>query len=251
MVMERLKTRLKKVLKDIIINNGYIVYRYRSQYLDFYNRLLDMYLLKQQGLYFIQIGANDGIFNDPLYNFIVTNHKKVKGISIEPIKDYYEELKNNYKKFPNIITLNAAIHNSETEMPIYRVDREKHSGVSENVKGIASFKREHLSGFKSEDIIKEVVQCLSFSDLIKMYHIEEIDLLQIDTEGYDSEIILNIDFNLIRPQIIHFEHGLSDRIMTQEKFLNVTEILHNNEYEIWLDSYDATAYQRNIFFDFY
>jgi len=241
---------LKKVLKEIILNKGYIIYRYRSHYLDFYDRILDMYLLKKKELYFIQIGANDGVFNDPLYNFIVTNHAKVKGISLEPIKDYYEELKNNYKKYPDIITINAAIHNTEKEMPIYRVDPERQNEFSANVKGIASFNRDHLSGYEPEVIVQEVVPCLSFSSLIQGHHIEEIDLLQIDTEGYDSEIILNIDFNLIRPKIIHFEHGLSDKIMTQEKFSNIINILHNNEYEIWLDSYDATAYQRNIFFEF-
>lgn len=47
--------------------------------------------------------------------------------------------------------------------------------------------------------------------LLKSEGITRLDLLQIDTEGFDAEIIKMIDFSVIRPQIIKYEHvGLSD-----------------------------------------
>ena len=113
---------------------------------------------------------------------------------------------------------------------------------------MASFNKDHykLSGTPKDVFIKEKVPCISLSDLFKKHQVAKIDLLQIDTEGYDLEIILNLDFQVIKPQIIHFEHGLSTGIMSKEDFSTVTEVLHNNGYELWMDLYDITAYQLNV-----
>ena len=39
------------------------------------------------------------------------------------------------------------------------------------------------------------VKCISFSDFIKLNSIDSLDLLLIDTEGYDYQILMSIDFN--------------------------------------------------------
>ena len=41
--------------------------------------------------------------------------------------------------------------------------------------------------------------------LIANNNIEGLDYLQIDTEGYDVEILKMIDFNIIMPKLIRFE----------------------------------------------
>ena len=69
-------------------------------------------------MFIIQIGANDGKVNDTIYEFVTSNPQTVRGILIEPVKDYFEELKINYKKCPNVTLLNMAIHNSMKEMTI-------------------------------------------------------------------------------------------------------------------------------------
>ncbi|OFZ56845.1 MAG: hypothetical protein A3D92_18725 [Bacteroidetes bacterium RIFCSPHIGHO2_02_FULL_44_7] len=47
---------------------------------------------------------------------------------------------------------------------------------------------------------------MTLKDLLQKYNITDIDLLQIDVEGYEYEIIKSIDFNVIRPKIIHYEN---------------------------------------------
>ena len=49
------------------------------------------------------------------------------------------------------------------------------------------------------------VKCVKFSDFIKSKNIRSLDLLIIDTEGYDYEIIMSIDFEILKPNIIRFE----------------------------------------------
>ena len=138
-------------------------------------------------------------------------------------------------------------------MILYRADPAKveRGELSKWAKGIASFDMSHheLSGTPKEAIIKQKVQCISLNSLLKEHQVTKVDLLQIDTEGYDLEIILNLDFKVIKPKIIHFEHGLPDGIISKEQFMILTDVLHSNGYELWMDYYKGTAYQRDILID--
>jgi len=56
---------------------------------------------------------------------------------------------------------------------------------------------------------------------MERYAVTKIDLIMMDTEGYDYEIIKQIDFSRIRPKVIIYEHkhlSRSDRL-TCEKLL--------------------------------
>ena len=59
----------------------------------FFDSLIVTFLIKNNDLFIIQIGANDGKMADPIYEFVTSNRKIVRGILIEPVKDYFEELK--------------------------------------------------------------------------------------------------------------------------------------------------------------
>jgi FkbM family methyltransferase len=200
-------------------------------------------LQRKKALNFIQIGANDGKMADPIYDFVSRNHKHVKGLAVEPMKDVFQKLANNYKVYNEIIPINLAIHNIKKEMKLWRVDPEKEHLLPTWVKGVSSFDREHLVKKNLEKyMIAETVPCITLDELIDKYDCANVDLLQIDTEGYDSEIILNINFGKIKPQIIHFEHGFCHRHMDEQTLVKVRKYLHDNGYEIAFSTYDATAY---------
>jgi hypothetical protein len=56
-------------------------------------------------------------------------------------------------------------------------------------------------------LIHEIdIPTLSMSDLLSKYKVKKIDLLQVDTEGYDFEILNTFDFKKISPTIIIYEH---------------------------------------------
>jgi FkbM family methyltransferase len=246
--MRELKGTFKKIVKNYLRKEGYCIHR--TDRVVFFESLIETFLRKNKDMFIIQIGANDGKMDDPIYEFVTYYPQKVSGILIEPVKDYFKELKTNYKKYPNFILLNVAIHNSQKEMTIYRPDPVKMEqyGLPQWIKGIASFNKDHhkISGTPKDVMIKEKVSCISLNELIKKHQVAKIDLLLIDTEGHDSEIILNLDFQVIKPKIIHFEHGLSKGFMSKEEFSNLTEVLHNNGYELWMDPYNVTAYQLNV-----
>ena len=238
---------LKSSLKLILSLLGYTISKKNlSSKIESFSfpAFLQEYLSVKGHIYIIQIGANDGTSFDPVHDFIKRNSTLAEGILIEPMKDAFEKLTENYKQFPQFTLINAALHNTEKEMTLYRPDPEKCQNLSSWVCGIASFNKNHheLTGTPADCVIAEKVKCMSFGDLIRDFKISKIDLLQIDTEGYDAEIIMGIDFSKILPRIIRFEHGMVDEIMDKETFLRVTRHLNGYGYQVILENYDATAY---------
>jgi FkbM family methyltransferase len=241
----RSKLKLKYFTKMLIRKSGFRLQRLDT--LDFFEPLLYRRIRECDEFFFIQIGANDGVSFDPLHAFLVDNATKVKGIVMEPLKDVFRELKHNYRKYPQIIPVNAALHNSESEMTIYRVDPNR-KDAPPWMKGIGSFnERFHeLSNTPRDYIIEEKVNCISLSELIRQYSIERIDLLQLDTEGYDFEIVTNINFDEIKPQIIHFEHGRKYNTMSKDKLKIALELLQRNGYHIAIEPDDVVAYLHDL-----
>jgi hypothetical protein len=105
--------------------------------------LLNSFLKVNGHVSFVQIGANDGKKFDALYRFIAMNQAKVSGIVVEPIKDYFQELKFNYRWFPTILPADVAIHHDQKRMTMYRVDLAKQRKLPDWTKGIASFNPRH------------------------------------------------------------------------------------------------------------
>ncbi|MGV6807867.1 MAG: FkbM family methyltransferase [bacterium] len=214
-----------------------------------FERLLYERLAITDDFFFIQIGANDGKSFDPIYHFVMS--EKVGGLVIEPVRYFYDQLQHNYRNNQKVTPVNVAIHNTEESMSVFTVDPEKLDSLPDHAKGIASFNRAHhqLSGTPSDCVIEQKVRCVSLSKLVDEYHVEKVDLLQIDTEGYDAEILLNMNFNHVKPSIIRFEHGLYAGIMIAETFRRVVNRLHENGYELIIEPEDATAYRLDAFLD--
>lgn len=229
---------LKKFGYKVVYIGPYSIFDFES----FLYRHISMH----KTLTFIQIGANDGVMNDPIYDFNVKNKSVVSGFVLEPLPDIYKKLVKNYERCQNIKAVNIAIHATESEMVLYRVKEDRINDVPLFARGIASFDEGH---WKKNSLIpdssfleKVEVKCMSFSNFIKSNAVDRLDLLLLDTEGYDFEILMSIDFTKIRPRIIRFEHGIRNLLMSYENFNEVCKHLNSFGYQIIAESYDATAY---------
>jgi FkbM family methyltransferase len=169
----------------------------------------------------IQIGANDGINNDPIHKFIKRDHWQ--GVLLEPQKFVFEKyLKPLYRKTKGITVMNAAVDATDGFKPIYKL------AVSNSrwATALTSFNRKILeeavkSGSierqarkegcplpvnKDEYIAEESVECICPETLLKRAGIERIDWLQIDTEGFDFEIIKMFKIGVTKPTVIVYEN---------------------------------------------
>lgn len=156
---------------------------------------------------FLQVGANDGISFDSLYSFVT--QRKISGIVIEPIKEYYQELCENYTHYPNVIAVNKAVHETATTATIYRIDSNEAGHYPDWVKGIASFNKLHLLKFgfiDSSHVISEKVEAQRLMGILASTSIAKFDYFQVDTEGYDFKVIDMFDFSNYKPKMVKAEY---------------------------------------------
>jgi len=197
-----------KLLLDKLINKlGYNITKNRATPKDNpFNvliLLLSRYVATHPSFFFVQVGANDGLRWDPLQNFVKKN--SLSGLLIEPLPDLFDELKSNYADSGNLLFANCAVHRKDGEQVMYRAKRD--APVPDWAHGIASFNENHvLQSVPSEDVESITVQTKSPKTLLKEYEVEKIDFLQIDTEGFDYEIIKLFFLSGVFPNIINYEN---------------------------------------------
>ena len=155
----------------------------------------------------ILVGANDGISHDFLYDFF--KYRDVNGIAIEPIKDTFDDLRSNFNIFPNIKLVNKAVHPNSKRVIMYKVNPAKLKFLPCWANGIGSlFSDHHLkSGIEKENIIEEEVDADNLMNIIdeSFFKNSDLDLLQIDTEGFDFIVLKMIAWDRFHPRIIKYE----------------------------------------------
>ena len=228
--------KLKKKIKKIIRKMGYEILKLGEV------NLLDSIIYKfyNPKFFFIQIGANDGKRFDPIFEIV--NELNLSGLVIEPIKEYFEDLVKNYSDSANVFPINKAIYSESTELIMFKHIRDREA--PDWVNGIASIKKEHYkkSGINEKYIIEEVVDAITYEKLFNDYKISNIDLLVIDTEGYDYDLIKMFPFEKYRPKIIYFEYRPKENVMTKEQFVEILILLTLNQYKIITTENDCIAY---------
>jgi FkbM family methyltransferase len=154
----------------------------------------------------IQIGSNDGKRFDSLNKFI--KEYSPTSILVEPIKEDFIDLQNNYKDYQKIFFENSAISVNNEVNTLYKVDNTKSKLYGEHARGITSFNINHLlkHGISKSHIKKEKVNSISVKELLKKYSLDTLDLLMIDTEGYDGDIIIDFLTSCSLRPIIIFEY---------------------------------------------
>lgn len=159
---------------------------------------------------FVQVGASDGLTTDPLHELVV--ELKLTGILIEPLPDKFEELKRNYEFQSQLRFENIAVARNGGRQTIYRVKTD--TGAPVGLQGSASFDPQHVLrqvsraglGEPTRHIAQVEVPTLTLEQVLARHQFTHVDLLQIDTEGFDFEVVKLAIESGIYPDIINYEY---------------------------------------------
>lgn len=198
---------VKETLKSVLQGFGLDIVRYVPELDEPFAvlpYLVRERLARKESFFFIQVGANDGIIDDPIRDLIFAH--RLPGLMIEPLPDMFEKLRKTYAGHSQLAFENVAISDKVGAVPLFRVKSD--ANVPKHHHGLASFFREHLlkEGVKDQDIAKAEVQSVKFESILAKHGIKDVTLLQIDTEGYDCEIIKLALAAGMRPEMINYEH---------------------------------------------
>ncbi|MCY1505393.1 methyltransferase, FkbM family [compost metagenome] len=146
----------------------------------------------KRGFYILDVGANIGFHS--LF-FAELTGKEGKVIAIEPIDVNYEALVKNTRinTFPQLITHPIALGNENKILDI-------HIDTEEQNPGAFNLFEEGEKNYK--------VVCKKGDDLLKREHIDKIDFIKIDVEGYEVEVINGLANTIAKYRpIINFEYN--------------------------------------------
>jgi len=186
--------------------------------------------------FFVQIGSNDGVSGDPIHGYIM-REREGTGILVEPFASAFRKLKMNYRKRNDLIFENVAISDSDDKRKFYTIGQAD-GKIKKVAERLGSFFPEIVKKRGVLEVRRKGVPCMAFQTLIKKHRVQKIDLLHMDTEGYDYHIIKSMKFDRIKPKIILYE----DKHMTdlQRKFCE--KLLQEQGYNLVRGRNDTLAY---------
>lgn len=150
----------------------------------------------------VQIGAHDGVVGEEYgLEEYLDSLESFDLYLIEPIEKYFNKLKEKYSKYEsnsNIVYCNYAI--SDIRGKVSMIDQGGMSKITPN----GSIK----------------VNSVKFNDFIESTGISKIDLLILDCEGYEYNILKQINYNDIEISCIRYEFYWINEKNECDNFLN-------------------------------
>lgn len=196
---------------------------------DLYINCLAGALSVQKPLNIIQVGANDGKFGDPIYEFVKENKNYTNIVLIEPLENLLPYLKGNYDYHPSTEIFNNAIAEDKSgtsSIQLYRIKKDYWSDIDAGYgeswpdyrvpTGVTTSDKSKLINWASDKIPPEldpdeVIEEFNVDTirprtvLQKSTNIDKVHLLQVDTEGMDDKVVYSFFDEEIYPSIINIE----------------------------------------------
>jgi FkbM family methyltransferase len=231
-----LRSRCAKLLQRALLRGGVWITP-----LNRFKREVIRIAYRTGGFSFIQIGANDGVSFDDFF-WLVT-HFNGCGLAIEPMTEAFERLTHNYRPYPGVKPVRLALHPTLSGVTLFRVAATKMDSVPPWAYGSASMDPTWLprQGVKDEVLEQENCPAASLMSIVDDYQINDLNVLQIDVEGFDLEVIKMIDFDKLHPDIIRFELPQGHNQEDSKVATAVIEKLRKNKYRVVVEGMDAIA----------
>ena len=161
---------------------------------------------------FVQVGSHDGVSFDPISAQV--RSRRWTGVMVEPVPYLFDRLQVHFGGSRRVRLENAAISADPGPRPFFHLaeDPDPAADLPSWYDALGSFRRDVVLSHRDaipdiDDRLREIeVPCLTFDDLCRKHGLEGLDLVHIDTEGYDWEVVQLIDLDRWRPTAVLYEH---------------------------------------------
>ena len=156
----------------------------------------------------------------------------------------YEASKKNFEHLSNLkekkYDFNLEIHNiglgsEEKELDFFQTSESSSSTFCKINFQSNYYKRKKkiLDIFKKENYIvnKEKIKLNTLNNQFKNFSFNFVDILKIDTEGFEFDVIKGASNYLNKIKFIYFEHHFDSMIIKNYKFSEIHEYLENNNFK--------------------
>jgi FkbM family methyltransferase len=187
----------------------------------------------------LQVGAFDGITNDPALGAL--RRHGWRGVLVEPQARPFAALRELHAGDDRVQVLNVAVSDVDGTRELFTLDPvDDLPGWAQQ---IASFERSHLVGqqrYLPDGVVAERlsvvdVETVTFDTLLARAGVDRVDVLQIDTEGFDHQVLRMFDVPRRLPAIVNFE---SIHLADEDK-LGCADLLESAGYALTVSHWDT------------
>jgi FkbM family methyltransferase len=211
---------------NVLIN--LIDYSNKKKILNFFKKKL-----KNKPLNIIDIGAHKGETIDFFLNNFLIN----RILAFEPNEELYNQLRKNNK----YLNKNISIYNfgvgKKNEIKYLNIMSDSASSTFHKINQNTDYfkkKKRIISLFdQNKEFMKKTqkVTVINLSKIILDNKIKEIDILKIDTEGFEYNVLKGIEnFNFIKIKYIYIEHHFDLMINKGYKLSDINMLLNKNNF---------------------
>jgi FkbM family methyltransferase len=195
-------------------------------------RLLRRTIESRPAFSILQVGAYDGFSNDAVHD-LLREYDYVRAVLLEPQPGPFSSLEKRWKGSLSVTPVRAALSDATGERPLYVIAdafKNRHPFPVQ----VSSFYRSRVELACSryvwrpsaEFITSVPVPTIDWRTLVQRYG--RFDFVAIDAEGYDAEILQQIDLKTSPPAIILYEHVLLPRRVRKR----CEQLLISNRYSV-------------------
>ena len=180
---------------------------------------------------FIDVGAHEGETSN-----LFSKHLNIKKIyCFEPSSINYKNLKKKILKKANIFLFNVGLGERDGEEDFNQLEESSSSTLVElNEKSKYFIKKKKILNLFIKKDFKNFYQTVNIMKLKNFMHnnsIEYIDILKIDTEGYEMKVIRGAEEKIKNIDYIYFEHHFDDMLKKDYTLSDVHNYLIKNGFE--------------------
>lgn len=253
---------LKQAVQAITNLSGYQIIKRTKQpdrpsqplelpFIDLLDLIIRDYQRRHGEIFFVQIGAHDGHSADPVRALVQEHH--FPGILVEPQPHTFKQLQENYRHEPQLKFENAVISDRDGMTTFYVIKEgiadlpfwlSQSASLDRNVVRNALYYWRYVKQLPGlpddlDSMIQEIpLPAMTVQSLLAKHQIQKVDLLVIDTMGFDFQILKMFPFQQFKPAIIQFEHSLLSPADQQACF----QLLAHQGYSLAKFTVDTIAY---------
>ena len=176
--------------------------------------IIETRLRERPEAFVLQVGSNDGAAGDPIHE-LIRRSSGWRGLLIEPVPYVFERLKKTYAALPRFACANVAIGDRHEHRKFYYISAEAKTALGAALPAtfdqLGSFERDHIRKHCSDAvepfIVEATIETIPLDEVLARHGVTRIDLVHIDTEGFDYHVLRQVDFARFTPAVVLFEHS--------------------------------------------
>ena len=182
-------------------------------------------LNNQRSISLIDVGSHKGEY----ISSIIKNFNTDKIYGFEPNDEIFKNLTENFSS-DKIHLYNFGVSNEKGEVFLNKNIESSSSSINNLNPNSKYYKKKFflLNFLKLKKVTtKSKIQVIRLDEFMNKNNIKKMDLLKIDTEGFEYNVIKSAGSRIYDIKLIHIEHHFDDMIIKNYKLSDIHEYLKN------------------------